>query len=196
MALSLVTAPTCEPLDIEDVKSHLRVDVNDEDDLIAGLISAATQHVESYTHRALISQTWDDTRDEFPCWMDDGWWLPKPPVSSVVSIAYLDNVGVTQTWASDQYVIDLPTGPWARRARITPAYNVSYPFTRSLLNAVTVRFVCGYGVSGTSVPAPILQAMKLLIGHWYAQRESVNIGNIVSVIPQAVDSLLWPFKAF
>ena len=67
-----------------------------------------------------------------------------------------------------------------------------YPSTYPVPNAVTVRFVAGY----TSVPAGIKAAMKLLIGHWYKNREAVNVGNIVNVMPLAVESLLWSFKAF
>ena len=32
--------------------------------------------------------------------------------------------------------------------------------------------------------------MHLLIGHWYANREAVNVGNIVSELPFAVETLL------
>ncbi|ORM66145.1 head-tail connector protein [Pantoea rwandensis] len=39
-------------------------------------------------------------------------------------------------------------------------------------------------------------AMLLLIGHWYANREAVNIGNITSEIPLAVDALLQPHRIY
>lgn len=194
MALFLVTAPTEEPVTLDEAKVHLRVDDTYEDALIWSLIVAASQHVETFTHRALCTQTWDDKRDGFPC---GDIWLPKPPVSAVTSITYVDTSGSTQTWASSDYTTDLPTGPWARMARITPGYNLSYPQTRCVLNAVTVRFVCGYG-GAEAVPEPIKAAMKLLIGHWHMNREAINVGpgNIVTPYPMAVDALLWPFKAF
>jgi uncharacterized phiE125 gp8 family phage protein len=193
MALFLVTPPAKEPLTVAEAKVHLRVDENvaDEDDLIASLIVAARQHVETYTHRALCTQTWDDKRDGFPCAI----WLPKPPVSAVTSISYVDTSGATQTWAPTNYVTDLPTGPWARAARIVAAYAIPYPVTRSVPNAVTIRFVCGYGAPA-DVPDAIKAGLKLLIGHWYANREPVNLGTMVTNIPHTVDALLWPFKAF
>lgn len=40
------------------------------------------------------------------------------------------------------------------------------------------------------VPEPILQAIKLLLGHMDQNRESINIGNIVNELPQSVDWLL------
>ena len=152
-------------------------------------IQTARELAETFTHRAIPVQTWDEKFDRFPPYE---LWLSKAPVASVTSITYLDTAGVSQTWSSANYLQDLPTGPWARKARIVPAYSVIYPSTYPVLNAVTVRYVCGY----TSVPAGIKAAMKLLIGHWYENREAVHVGNIVNVMPMAVESLLWPFKAF
>ena len=40
------------------------------------------------------------------------------------------------------------------------------------------------------------QAILLLVGHWYANREAVVIGTISSAVPLAVDRLLWPRKRF
>ncbi|EFE8216079.1 head-tail connector protein [Enterobacter ludwigii] len=39
-------------------------------------------------------------------------------------------------------------------------------------------------------------AMLLLIGHWYANREAVNIGNITSDVPFAVEALLQPYRIY
>jgi uncharacterized phiE125 gp8 family phage protein len=199
MALSLVTPPADVAVTLADAKAQCRIDADqhDEDGLVDGLIQAATQHVESFTHRALITQTWDETFDGFPCGYDGEIWLSKPPVSAVSSLSYIDSAGATQVWASSNYTKDLPSGPWARRARIVAAYSIPFPVTRGVINAVTVRFVCGYGADGSYVPAPITHAMKLLIAHWYLNREAVSVGNFLpTVYPQAVDALLWPFKAF
>lgn len=42
----------------------------------------------------------------------------------------------------------------------------------------------------------ITTAILLLIGHWYANRESVVIGTIVSEVPMAVEALLAPYRHF
>lgn len=192
MTLSLVTGPTVEPVSLAAAKLHLRVDADDDNGLIQALIMAARQHVESYTRRQLITQTWDYQIDAFPC---GEIVVPLAPVSSVTSITYLDTTGATQTWSSSNYRTDLPSGPWAQRARIEPAYGVSYPSTYGVMNAVTVRCVSGYGSTAASVPAPLVAAMKLLIKHWYDLREPVVVGSVTSV-PMSVDALLWPFKVW
>lgn len=40
------------------------------------------------------------------------------------------------------------------------------------------------------------QALLLIVGHWYNNREAVVIGTITSAMPMAVESLLWQRKAF
>lgn len=54
--------------------------------------------------------------------------------------------------------------------------------------AGTVPNVLGY------LPREIKQAMLLLIGHWFVNRESVITGTISSVLEQTVDALLSPHK--
>lgn len=194
MSLTLVTAPTAEPVTLEEVKLHLRVDADDEDDLITGLITAAREYAEAVTQRAIPQQTWDLQADAFTC--ADEFYLPKAPCVSVTSITYLDTDGASQTLATTVYGTDLPTGPDARAGRIYLKYQQVWPQTRDIPNAVTVRFVAGY--AGTNpVPSSLKAAIKVLVATWYGPaREAVNIGNIVTEIPMAVNALLWPFKSF
>lgn len=42
----------------------------------------------------------------------------------------------------------------------------------------------------------IEQAVLLLVGHWYANREAVVVGSITSAMPLAVERLLWYRKQF
>ncbi len=163
-------------------------------ELVRWIISAR-EFVETYTGRKLLTQTLALKLNGFPC---GDIVLPFSPVSSVTSVTYLDTDGVSQTWTagSTGYTTDLPTGPWAAPARVRPAYQVTYPQTRDDINAVTVTFVAGYGAAVSAVPAGIKSAMLMLISHWDRNREAVNVGNIVNVLPFGIDALLWPFKLF
>ena len=196
MALFLVTAPSLEPVTLVEAKRHCRVDTPDEDALIESLIKAAREYVESATHRPLMRQTWDWKLDEFPCGSDDRLVLPLPPVSSITSVTYVDTAGTTQTWTASLYRTSLPAGPKAGPATIEPAYGEGYPSTRGLSDAVTVRFVCGYGTTVETVPSSLRAAIKLLVSHWYVRREPVNVGNLVSPIPLTITALVWPYMAF
>lgn len=177
MSLFLVTAPTSEPVALDDLKLHLRVDTDAEDDLIAGLNVAARQYAEAFTQRAIPQQTWDLKLDAFPCGSE--FYLPKAPCISVTSISYIDTNGDSQTLATTVYGTDLPAGPYARAGRIYLKYQQQWPQTRDIPNAVTVRFVAGY--AGTAVTlASLTQAAGLATatvtaGHGLTDLQQVTI---------------------
>jgi len=178
MGLTLITAPTCEPISLVEAKVHLRVDGSDSDTEITKLIKAARKHVENITRRRLVQQTWDYTLAEFPI---GDILLPIQPVSSVTSVSYVNGSGTTVTFTTgaspDVAQYDVVTdGP---RTRIFPKYNVSWPTTRLHGNAVTVRFVAGYEPSTDSpmdytanIPSDLIQCVKLIIGDLYENKES------------------------
>lgn len=94
-----------------------------------------------------------------------------------------------QTLSPRLYQVDVKTDP----GRIAPAYGQVWPQTRcETLNAVTIRFVCGYGLAA-AVPKTIKQAMLLMIGHWFEHREEVSDFELFPV-PSAVDMLLMPHR--
>jgi len=193
MRLSVVTAPSSEPLTTAEAKLHLRVDVTDDDALIGSLITSARTYCENFTHRSFMPQTWDVFYECFPC---DVLWLPIPPVSSITSVKYYDTSGNLTTWDSANYLTELPAGVFSGPARITPIYNGFFPATRRQMSAVQVRIVCGY-TNAAAVPDQIKAAMKLLVSHWYNNREAVVMERATPIdVPMAVEALLWPFKVF
>jgi uncharacterized phiE125 gp8 family phage protein len=66
MSATLIIAPAIEPLSLNEAKAFIRVEHEDDDDVIASLIIAARVHVEAQTQRALISQTWRIVRNHWP----------------------------------------------------------------------------------------------------------------------------------
>jgi uncharacterized phiE125 gp8 family phage protein len=187
-----VTAPTEEPVTLQELKDHLRVFHSDEDALITSLIEAARKDNENFTHRAFVTQTWQEKRDGFPC---DGQpiRLPKAPLSSTTApvVTYIDQNGDTQTWSSSNYTVDYPTGDFAERGRIRLNYSLSYPQTRSIENAVTIQFVCGYGAA-SAVPEMIKACLKETVRAAWAR----GAGDDPEKILKWVDRNLWPYKSF
>ena len=176
-----------------DVAYHRRVtlvDPSDTDDpevkLLQGLISSARVRAEDFTARKLISQTWEYFIDwGFPPVIE----LPFLPVASVTSIYSIAPDGAKTRLDSNKYVLDVNAVP----ARIDAPAGTRWPATRCARNAVMVRFVAGYGGTGDTVPAPILSAMRLMVGDVYEFREGAIIGRANS-IPSDAESLLWPYK--
>jgi uncharacterized phiE125 gp8 family phage protein len=77
---------------------------------------------------------------------------------------------------------------------VTPAYDKVWPSARSVRDAVQIRFIAGYGDAASDVPQAIKQAILLLVGHWFENREAVLVHSFKpTVIPIAVDSLLSPY---
>lgn len=185
-----MTAPQTEPISVVEAKAHLRVDVDDENDLINTLRSAAREYGETCTHRAFVTQSWDDKRCGFPGY-DEAIWLPRPPLISVTSVTYIDTAGVTQTWSSSLYTVIAPAGPKASAGSIVPNYGQIYPATRDVVNAVTIRFVAGYG-DATAVPALIKTCLK---EHVRASRLRSD-PDAARKILDWVDRQLWGYKAF
>lgn len=179
-----------EPLTLEDAKEHLRVLTSDDDDYITALISAARNHVETATGRALINQTWVATFDNF-CGLK--LFLPRPPLVSVVGVTYRDTSdGTAQTVSSNDYEVNSLSEPGLIRFETLPS------FDSTLENPIAVEFVAGFGEAPINVPRELLHAMKLLIGHWYRQRSSVANAEEFDPrkMPMAFECLCAPHRFF
>lgn len=186
MSLTIVTPPAEEPVTLTEAKNHLRVDLTDDDSLISALIVAAREHAEAITRRAFITQTLKLSLDAFPA-NNGPIYVPMPPLQSVNSLKYFDTDGVEQTLnEGTDYLVDNESEP----GRITPAPDTGWPATQNRPNAVSVEFVAGFG-DASKVPQGIKQAILLMVGHWYENREAVTMqGNNAGELPMAVDSLL------
>jgi hypothetical protein len=93
------------------------------------------------------------------------------------------------------YVLDNEQEPgW-----VLPLKDTTWPATYDVVNGVRVRYEVGYTMPSDSpndrpVPQPIITAMKLLLAHWYENREAVIIGTIQTELGMAVESLLLPYR--
>ena len=183
MSWSLVTAPTTEPLTTAEAKDHLRVTHTDDDTDIDSIVETARVWAEKETERAFITQTWDFFLDDFPA--DGIIRLPHPPLASVTTVKYTDEDATTSTFSSSKYYVDTAAEP----GRVYLNKNQTWP-TDSLRvrNGVEVRFVAGYGAA-SAVPATAKHLIRLLVGHWYDNREAMVVGTITKEIELAVEAL-------
>lgn len=173
---SVTSAPAAEPLTRTEMKNYLKVPstVTADDDLIDSLILEARQFVERMTARALITQTITQYWDNWP----DGKNNSDPrvilphvaPLQSVISLSYIasgDTPASYTTWASTNYTVDNISGlTGSGPARIVKNPGVSWPDLAEYYNAVKLVHLVGYGASASAVPAPLLTAMRRLVGAW------------------------------
>ena len=187
VSLYISSQPSIEPITLSEAKLHLRVDTADDDAYITALIVAARQWVEQVCNLCIIQQTVVEKFDSFPTY---GYFnLTKSPVISVDSIQYTDTNGTTQTWAVTEYDTDLVSKP----ARIMPKFGKTYPFTRVTLTPVSITYKAGFGSAASSVPGPILHAMKLLIGEMYEVRQSIT-NTVFTPKAGVVEKLLYNYR--
>jgi uncharacterized phiE125 gp8 family phage protein len=180
MSLKLITAPLELPVTLAEARAHLRVTSTTEDALILALLYAATEHAEDFTRRRFITQTWELVLDRFP----EEFALPNPPLQSVSSLKYLDEAHVEQTLASSAYQVDVVSEP----GRVTAAIDTSWPSLSEKINAVTLRFVCGYG-GATKVPFAIKAAVLLHVEAHFDKDE-----RLMEKLLTACESLLFPYR--
>jgi uncharacterized phiE125 gp8 family phage protein len=186
----LITAPAAPLITLDEAKAHCRVDHTDDDTLIESIVEAVTSHLDGYhgmTHRALVTQRWEDA---FTCF-DGDMRLTQSPCASIVSVTYTDGAGSDLVIDSAQYAVltDI-IGSF-----VIPAPGLSWPMASAIRrDAVRIRYDAGQ--SAADVPASIKAAALLMIGDLYRNRETAAIGAQASEIPMSatVNALLAPFR--
>lgn len=155
-----VAAPSTEPITLAETKEHLAVTHTDHDTRIGNLIVAAREYWEKVLDRAFVNETCVLKLNQFPA---DTIRLPRSPLSSVTSIAYVDANGDSQTWDAANYVKHTDRQP----GEISRAYNVGWPTIRDQEDAVTITYVAGYGANETSVPEEARHLLLLTVADSY-----------------------------
>lgn len=190
----IATPATAYPVTLTEAKAHLRVDYTTEDTLITTLILLATEYAEKRLGRALTTQTWDLYYEDFNEALEndddaDCIYIPFPPLQSITYIKYYDKDNVLQTLGASDYDVDIISEPGKVSLSATSS---GFPGTYYRPNAVNIRFIAGYGAASTNVPETIRHAIKLLISHFYENREAITVGQGISGqinLPTAIESL-------
>jgi uncharacterized phiE125 gp8 family phage protein len=174
---------TGEPVTVEEAKQQLRiVDDSSEDALIGMFIESARAYVESESGYVFVARQFTERYSGWPTYLE----LGRRPVVTIDELEYQDSDGNTQTFTDYQPSLDLrrlsPIGAWP---------------TLVSGGSVLVRYTAGF-TQGEQVEEVALarQAILLLVAHWYANREAVNIGNTMTTeVPFAARALIDRFRA-
>lgn len=192
MLLTETSVSSTEPVTVTEAKSHLRVDISTDDTYIGTLITAARQYVEEYCQRSFVAKTYRLDLSQFY----DSVTLAKGPVQSITSVKYYNTASpsVLTTLASTVYQLHGDT--------ISRAYGESWESTNVRPDAVQITYTTGYSDlysplgTGASVPVGVKQAILLLVGALYENRESEVLypGQLIQI--KAFHSLLQPYRLF
>jgi len=175
----LLAGPAVEPVTLAEAKAHLRIDADDEDDLVGALIVAARVAAETEIRRVMIEQSW---RAVVEGWPAAGVELPVQPALSVDAVRAVDADGAATPLDEEDYAFDISDG------------------SVELINPVTgtkhyeIDFSAGYGVAGADVPQPLRQAILMLVTHWHEHRSAITDGENAAATPLGVRELIAPYR--
>jgi len=182
------SAPAIEPITIRELKQHLRIEDDGEDEYLAALIQECTQELEDTTGLALITQTWQLTLDRWPTRGREPWWdgvrqgsiaelhgpanatdvrLPRYPLASITSCTVYDEDGTsTAVTVGSTFDVDTASLP----GRLTLQVGATWPVALRANNAIEIVYVAGYGAEPDDVPTPIRRAIRQLAAFAYEHR--------------------------
>lgn len=197
MKWKVTTQPAFEPITLEHLKQHARIDSTDEDEILTSYISAARAFVERRIEMAVCEQTITAKLDGFP-YSDGRIDLPYSNLIAVDSVSYLDADGAPQTPhptgspQADYYGVDTYTTPGAlflKSGQTWPSDVLQEP------NVVTIVYRAGWA-DRASIPEQIRQAVTLLAAHWERNRETVNFGEAPAEIEFTLSALIDQFRVY
>ena len=185
MSSILLTGPAIEPLSLEEAKTFLRVEHDDDDQLIAALIASARMQIEGLGKIALISQDWRVVLD---CWPHHGRIAVKPgPLKALNAARVYDSHGQAQAVDTQAFVPDFGTSafafmPWTMRV------------PGRIASGIELDVTVGFGDAAINVPEPLRQAIRLLVAHWYENRGLIADADKSVVLPSTVAALIAPYR--
>lgn len=157
--ISCVVPNELDIVSLAEIKAHLRLDHDHENDYLKMLIRVMTNMVQEYTNKSLLTQTWQflHTRAASHQSHEQVIELPHGPVQEIMSLHYLSPQGKKQKM---------------RRHSV----RVDGPVTRVLCSAdyasVEVVYRAGYGEMPHHVPPALRQAIILGVGEMYEKRQN------------------------
>ena len=158
-------------IELDDAKLHLRLDGTDEDGELERLIEASAAFIAA-NYGVVPAQDLHLQLDGFR----PNIRIPYRPVDiETIVVTYADPIGDEKQF--DDYRTFTRDG-WTW---LQPKVGKAWPSVAPVEGAVTISATCGY--SESNAPADLVHASRLLVDHWYNNRDGINL-------PPAIASLL------
>lgn len=185
MRIKQISTPANPALTLAEAKRQLRIETSETafDADIEALVKAATEWVFSTCHLTLITTGYEITFPSFP--NEKQFKIPAYPISEIITLEYRDKDGTTQELTG--YQSDFVQVP----SSIYPAVGQEWPETQEeRIDAVVITLNVGYGGSSANVPEMVKHLIKLLVAHWFKNREAVLTGATSKEVELAADNLM------
>ena len=207
MPTEILVYPTTEPIQLSEVKDHLRILDTNSDTYLTGLISQAREFAEQEMRRAVAVQT-------FRTWQTltigaknyEGYIggqppvieLPYPPIRSVSLVEGESSPGVFTTLDSSFYVVNAVDIP----ANVTFLATAFFFLTNQWAWwnwPYQPRFRITYQAGYQTIPAPIKRAILEIIAFWYDYRVGRDEGARRShdhALPEGIENTLRKYRVY
>jgi uncharacterized phiE125 gp8 family phage protein len=175
----LPISDSSEPVSVIEARTQVNVTDDTFDAYLASLIPAARRYVENRS--GIIIKQRQFTERQFP--VRGSILLNNGPLVSVEDVTYPDTDGVDASYSDARF--------FAGSSLIYPALGATWP-TPYPGEGFTVTYTAGLSVEelATDDYSNLVHAVKLLIGHWFNQREGVSVDQRPPAqVPLTVDDL-------
>lgn len=177
-----------EPVSLAMARTHVKASDTGEDELLEQLITAARVHVERMTGQLLVARQTHMIFDGFSSPLSLTAW----PIAAAPALAVEYRAPATGDWTA---VTPAPRLlPDRYPALVLPAIGAKWPGAIGEPQSVRVTLIAGY--ADGECPKPLVQAMLLLIGHWFENREASVSGTTSNAVAFGVDLLTEDFRRF
>lgn len=157
--------PEAEPVTLAQAKRHLRIDHDEEDDLIRMWIQAAREYCETHCQRRFVTQTVVVKLCSWPGSQVICLDMFGANDITAVTIEYLDINGDEQTLSTTQYQTEFAHQP----PLIVAASGVTWP-DLEVDRIYPVTLTLTVGKRPPDVPAAVRSAMLLMLSYWDENR--------------------------
>lgn len=211
MPVSVLTPIIQEPLTLKELKTHLRIDFDDDDEYLAGMIVQAREYGEAETRRSFAPQQLMELTEiallpsgaiSGPVgWRASQIEIYMPPVSAVSLLEGEYTPGQFQTIDPANYIVDTSMSP-AYIYLLSSAYSFLSSQWSLWIGPYTPRFrityTAGYGSTGCPMfPVLLKRALMELIAYWYEWREGVDIqGRFQVTLPVGIQNKFDKYRVF
>jgi uncharacterized phiE125 gp8 family phage protein len=180
-AYKVITAPSKPYMDLDLIKTHLKIDNNDEDTYLEFLGNAVFIFAEQQTRRTLLTTEYETFRDSFAT---RGFEIRKTPMQQVSKLEYRDQS--TDSWEilhTDKYVVTDEN----YYSRIIRANNQQWPieYDRGQQN-IKITFTAGYGDNFEDIPDDLKLAMLNHVARVHDDRGDCDIERALPLTSDAI----------
>lgn len=187
MSIKITSPATVLPVNLVTALRALRA-LAGEADLVALYLAAATERLENYTGRSLVTKTYLLQVNDWPS--STKLELRRTPLASVTSIKYYPLDGSAQvTIDPSNYRVTINSEP----GFVTFGSDYTFPDIAVRADAVEVTFVAGYGTSESSIP-PILRAGILMLGRQYYDNPAGMKDQKFVDMKKGVQDIFWAYR--